>query len=62
MYEHVHGPVQNHSSYSEKVPGGGKMGEQPGQGEELEMLVVGAPVIGPPPCAGLLFLGERDAA
>ena len=36
MYEHVHGPVQNHSSYSEEIPGGGKMGEQPGQGEELE--------------------------
>ena len=33
-----------HSSYSEKIPGGGKisgkMGEQPGQGGELEMLVV----------------------
>ena len=38
MYEHVHGPVQYHSSYSEEIPGGGKipgkMGEQPGQGEE----------------------------
>ena len=38
MYEHMHGPVQHHSSYSEEIPGGGKipgkMGEQPGQGEE----------------------------
>ena len=38
MYEHMHGPVQYHSSYSEEIPGGGKipgkMGEQPGQGEE----------------------------
>ena len=38
MYEHVHGPVQYHSSYSEEIPGGGKipgkMGEQSGQGEE----------------------------
>ena len=38
MYEHVHEPVQYHSSSSEEIPGGGKipgkMGEQSGQGEE----------------------------
>ena len=38
MYEHAHRPVQYHSSYSEEVPGGGKIsgkiGAQLGQEEE----------------------------